>query len=85
MHIIYASAYRKILNHTEAKYWDIQSRYSWKHLEGIGVNNYRGIGENNEDNNTSFNNTINNHHKVYSVGIPNDNQMDTQVRLVKVS
>lgn len=33
--------------------------YRRKQLEGIGENNYRGIGENNEDNNTSFNNTIN--------------------------
>ena len=33
--------------------------YMSKHLGGIGENNYRGIGENNEDNNTSLNKTTN--------------------------
>ena len=38
----------------------ITDRYRRKQLEGIGENNYRGIGENAKDNNTLFNNTENN-------------------------
>ncbi|HBI1966940.1 TPA: helix-turn-helix domain-containing protein [Enterococcus faecalis] len=38
----------------------ITEGYRRKQLEGIGENNYRGIGENAKDNNTLFNNTENN-------------------------
>lgn len=38
----------------------ITDRYRRKQLEGIGENNYRGIGENAKDNNTLLNNTENN-------------------------
>ncbi|NAA61992.1 helix-turn-helix domain-containing protein, partial [Enterococcus faecalis] len=45
----------------------ITEGYRRKQLEGIGENNYRGIGENAKDNNTLINNTKNNTKNIYSV------------------
>ena len=52
--------YKKGTKAVEKRVVKITDRYRSKQLEGIGENTYTPIGENAEDNNTSFNNTINN-------------------------
>ncbi len=52
--------YKKGTKAVEKRVVKITDRYRSKQLEGIGENTYTPIGENAEDNNTSFNNTTNN-------------------------
>jgi uncharacterized phage protein (TIGR02220 family) len=52
--------YKKGTRTIEKRVVKIADRYRRKQLEGIGENNHTPIGENAEDNNTGFNNTVNN-------------------------